>query len=356
MQDWKLSIGTAGAIGLRHLKTDAPPTTAYIMLGERCLRNCAFCAQARASTAGAKFLSRVAWHGEEEDRAIQAIGAAYREGKIKRVCLQVVETPDSFAIVARALAKFKAYPGLPVVVSCHVANVAQAEHLFALGAARLGIALDVATPALFAKIKGGSFEKRWQLLSACAAKFPGKITTHLIVGLGETEKEMWEQMCACVARKITVALFAFTPLQGTPLAATPPPDRSSYRRLQISLELLRRGYPATVVHCDATRITAIDLPHLAELLADGHAFYTCGCPDCNRPYYNDHPGRPLYNYHRPLTPAELTAALGESDLAQLSCEAGAAAVSSAPGSGTTVLSVSAVASITATKEKEAPHA
>jgi hypothetical protein len=33
MQDWKLSIGTAGAIGLRHLKTDAPPTTAYIMLG-----------------------------------------------------------------------------------------------------------------------------------------------------------------------------------------------------------------------------------------------------------------------------------------------------------------------------------
>ena len=147
MQDWKLSIGTAGAIGLRHLKTDAPPTTAYIMLGERCLRNCAFCAQARASTAGAKFLSRVAWHGEEEERAIRAIGAAYKEGKIKRVCLQVVETPDSFAIVARALAKFKAYPGLPVVVSCHVANVAQAEHLFALGAARLGqIAATGAAP------------------------------------------------------------------------------------------------------------------------------------------------------------------------------------------------------------------
>ena len=356
MQDWKLSIGTAGAVGLRHLKTDAPPTTAYIMLGERCLRNCAFCAQARASTAGAKFLSRVAWHGEEEDRAIQAIGTAYKEGKIKRVCLQVVETPDSFAIVARALAKFKAYPGLPVVVSCHVANVAQAEQLFALGAARLGIALDVATPALFARIKGGSFTQRWQLLCDCAAKFPGKITTHLIVGLGETEKEMWDLMCACVARKITVALFAFTPLQGTPLATTPPPDRSSYRRLQIGLELLRRGYPATVIHCDTTRITAIALPNLAQLLADGHAFYTCGCPDCNRPYYNDHPGRPLYNYHRPLTPAELTAAFQESGLAQLSGKTGAAEGSSEPGAGKTVLATGAAASRTAAKEKEAPHA
>lgn len=314
MNDWKLSIGTAGAVGLRHLKTDAPPTTAYIMLGERCIRNCAFCAQARTSTAGAKFLSRVAWHGEEEDRAIAAIGQAYMEGKIKRVCLQVVETPASFTIVARALAKFKAYPGLPVVVSCHIANVDQAAQLFELGAARLGIALDVATPSLFASIKGGSFAQRWQLLSNCAERFPGKITTHLIVGLGETEKEMWELICACFAKKITVALFAFTPLQGTPLAHLAPPDRSSYRRLQIALELLRRGYSPQIVHCDDTRILTIDVPHPAELLADGHAFYTCGCPDCNRPYYNDHPGHSLYNYHRPLNAEELQAALAESGL------------------------------------------
>ena len=60
MSVWKLSVGTAGAIGIRKLKTDALPTTAYIMLGEKCTRNCAFCAQARESTAAAKFLSRVA--------------------------------------------------------------------------------------------------------------------------------------------------------------------------------------------------------------------------------------------------------------------------------------------------------
>ena len=53
MQDWKLSIGTAGAIGLRHLKLDAP-TTAYIMLGNVVCAT-ALLRQARASTAGAKF-------------------------------------------------------------------------------------------------------------------------------------------------------------------------------------------------------------------------------------------------------------------------------------------------------------
>lgn len=314
MKDWKLSIGTAGAVGLRHLKMDAPPTTAYIMLGERCVRNCAFCAQARLSTAESKFLSRVAWHEEDEDLAIKAIGAAYLSGSIKRVCLQVVETAASLSLVQNALKKFKAYPGLPVVVSCHFSTTDQAQSLLDQGAARLGLALDAATPELYEKIKGGSFAHQWQLLCDCAARFPGRMTTHLIVGLGETEKEMWERICACSARQITVALFAFTPLKGTPLASCKPPVRASYRRLQLGLELLRQGVPAEKIHTDAERIVSIDLPHWQKLLQNGRAFRTCGCPDCNRPYYNDHPGQVLYNYHRPLTQAELKAAIQESEL------------------------------------------
>lgn len=316
-QAWKLSIGTAGALGLRRLKTDAPPTTAYLMLGERCSRNCAFCAQARESTAGAKFLSRVAWHEAEEDTSIEAIGQAWLAGKIKRVCLQVVSTPESLAIVKRALQKFQRYPGLPVVVSSHFTTVEQAAELFALGAARLGLALDAATPELFSQIKGGSFENRWQLLCACAERFPNLMTTHLIVGLGETEREMWERICACVQRHITVGLFAFTPLAGTPLAQRPQPDRSSYRRLQIGLELLRQGFKPETVQCDTTRIISVTLPsdlNLRQLLSSGRAFQTCGCPDCNRPYYNDHPRQILYNYHRPLTKDELELALEESGL------------------------------------------
>ena len=161
MSEWKLSIGTAGAVGARQLKIDALPTTAYVMLGEHCMRNCAFCAQARDSTSQSKFLSRVAWEETPEAEAIRNIGLAFQAGKIKRACLQVVNTPDSHALVLRALDEFKKYGDLPVVVSSHFTTVEQAAELFDKGAARLGLALDVATPELFASIKGGSWQNRW---------------------------------------------------------------------------------------------------------------------------------------------------------------------------------------------------
>ena len=37
----------------------------------------------------------------------------------------------------------------------------------------------------------------------------------------------------------------------------------------------------------------------------GDAFQTVGCPGCNRPYYNERPSGPLYNYPRDLTMEEL---------------------------------------------------
>ena len=284
------------------------------MLGEGCSCNCSFCAQARTSTAQGKFLSRIAWHEADFLTSVKAIVTAWQQGKIKRVCLQVVNTPASLKLVKKALQAFKKYPALPVVVSSNFASVEQATELFSLGAARLGLALDAATPKLFAQIKGGSFATRWQLLCACAEKFPQRITTHLIVGLGETELEMWQRLCACVAKQITVGLFAFTPLPGTPMAHFSAPDRSSYRRLQIGLELLRQGYGAEIVLCDNQRITGLALKNAAQLLANGQAFLTCGCADCNRPYYNDHPGHILYNYHRPLTAEELALAFKESGI------------------------------------------
>ena len=316
MSEWKLSIGTAGAVGSRKLKTDVLPTTAYIMLGERCTRNCAFCAQARESTAGSKFLSRVAWQETPEAEAIKNIGEAFQSGKIKRVCLQVVNRPDSHEVVTRALQEFKKYGELPVVVSSHFASVQQAAELFALGASRLGLALDVATPELFASIKGGSWQNRWDLLCACAERFPGKMTTHLIVGLGETEEEMWQVICSCWDHKITVALFAFTPLKGTKFAERQPPDRGSYRRLQIGLELLKKGYSPSLIECSEGKIAKIKVASLQEILADGNAFRTTGCEDCNRPYYNERPRQILYNYHRPLTSEELGLALKESGVVE----------------------------------------
>jgi biotin synthase-related radical SAM superfamily protein len=50
---------------------------------------------------------------------------------------------------------------------------------------------------------------------------------------------------------------------------------------------------------------------LHEILADGVAFQTSGCPDCNRPFYNERPGGPMYNYPEPLTSQQIKAAIEE---------------------------------------------
>jgi biotin synthase-related radical SAM superfamily protein len=47
---------------------------------------------------------------------------------------------------------------------------------------------------------------------------------------------------------------------------------------------------------------------------EGEAFETSGCADCNRPYYNEQPGGPLYNYPRPLTSEETQRAIQEMEI------------------------------------------
>jgi len=45
---------------------------------------------------------------------------------------------------------------------------------------------------------------------------------------------------------------------------------------------------------------------LGEVIRTGEPFVTSGCPGCNRPYYNEKPGGPLYNYPRQPLPEEIS--------------------------------------------------
>jgi biotin synthase len=44
---------------------------------------------------------------------------------------------------------------------------------------------------------------------------------------------------------------------------------------------------------------------LQQVVETGSPFLTSGCPGCNRPYYNERPGGPLYNYPRQPLPEEI---------------------------------------------------
>jgi lipoyl synthase len=318
MKVWKLSAGTAWVIGKQKLKSDALPTTAYIMLGEKCRSNCGFCAQARESQAHTSLLSRITWPDFAPQDVVQDIAAAHKTGVLKRACLQVVSGHDSWTETLQAVDLLKLHSDVPVCVSSHIDSVDQAEDLMRRGAERICIALDAATPELYGEVKGGAWERRWDLLTQCASRLPNRVTTHLIVGLGESEMEMVRIMTACIERGITVGLFAFTPIRGTAMSQRQPPEVGHYRRIQIAHQILKKGYGQKAFVFDRGRITGCTLPveELRELLADGTVFQTSGCADCNRPYYNERPGGIMYNYPRPLTTPEVEQAILASGLGE----------------------------------------
>jgi len=316
MNLWKISAGTACVIGKKKIKANALPTTAYIMLGEKCSNNCQFCAQSRESEARADLLSRVTWPTVAIEEATAGINDAYTAGKLKRACLQVVGSVDSWNTTVCAVESLHNRSKVPICVSSHLETVEQAEELVARGAERVCIALDAVTPVLYAKVKNGDWAAKWSLLLSCAEALPGRITTHLIVGLGESEEEMVQRMAICIDKGISIGLFAFTPVRGTALAEKLPPKIAQYRRIQIAHQLLKRGYSQDVIAYQNGCISEFKVPE-AELIAvlmDGQAFQTSGCVDCNRPYYNERPGGVMYNYPHPLTSLEAMEAIKECEI------------------------------------------
>ncbi len=314
MNYWKLSAGTANVIGQRPVKSDVQPTTAYIMLGESCQNNCRFCAQARESTARDRLLSRITWPECPSAEAAAGIAAAHEQGLLKRACFQVVTTAANSASALDAVRALHAVSSVPVCVASDIATLEQARKLLRAGSERLCIALDAATPDIHHVTKSGSWERKWQLLVDCAQQFPGRVTTHLIVGLGETEQELVTTIAACLTRNITVGLFAFTHIKGTAWSERPAPDIGCYRRIQIAYYLLQQGYSLDKIIFDKQRIVGFSCEQLEQLLDSGKAFETSGCPDCNRPYYNERPGGIMFNYPRPLTSRECQAAIAASGI------------------------------------------
>jgi lipoyl synthase len=310
---WRVSSGSAAVLGLVALTMDAAPTTAYLMLGERCQRACAFCAQARDSRAGADALSRVAWPPFAASQVAEAVTRAYGEGRIARACFQVTVHPGYMEHALAAVATLHRLSAVPICVSIAARTTAEVSALLDAGAERVTLALDAATPSLYHAVKGGNWGSTWDLLMGAAELFPGRIGTHLIAGLGESEREMVERIQILYDRGVTIGLFALTPVRGSAWESRQAPELASYRRVQAAHWLIVQSQARAeqMAYSADGRIIdlGIDEGALRVLLGDGTAFRTAGCPGCNRPYYNERPGGPLYNHPCALTPGDAQAEL-----------------------------------------------
>jgi len=274
--------------------------------------NCAFCAQARESQAGALHLSRVTWPEYDLGTVVERLAGAAARGTLRRVCLQVTVTADAFARSLELLRSVKAACDLPFDVAILPRNLDQVRRLLAAGADHIGFGLDAACERVFRRVKGGDWARSLALLEDTARAFPGRAAVHLIVGLGETEREMVERFQWAHDRGVTVGLFAFTPVRGTHLAGQPPPPLSVYRRMQAARYLVVHGGARLedMAFDAGGRLTRLGAP----LPRQGQIFETSGCPDCNRPFYNEQPGGPLYNYPYPPEPDQVARAILEMEI------------------------------------------
>ncbi len=257
-------------------------------------------------------LSRVNWPSWDEEQVLSAVKQAFRTGSIERCCLQVTVSPGYMERVKEIAARIGQQ--LPLGASV-VANVDQVGELLGAGLERVGLSLDAVNEEAYQRIKGGNLGEALAEIEEAARRFPGRVATHLMIGLGETEEEMVRVIERLCEWGVTVALFAFTPVAGTAMEHELPPPLESYRRIQAARHLIihRRATVEHFAFSQQGKILHFGLSEeeLRASLSDGKAFETSGCPGCNRPYYNEPPSGPLYNYPRPLTTDEQRQAIRE---------------------------------------------
>jgi biotin synthase-related radical SAM superfamily protein len=320
----RASTGTAGALGLIRLHSNAEPTTAYVMTytNGSCRANCSFCPQARESSSNKEMLSRVAWPDFSFEAFMERVILGIREGKISRICIQALNYPDFVEDIFQICSTILCMTSIPISVSCPPMTKTQMERLKLLGVDRIGIPIDGATPEVFEKVKGAAAggPYRWEshlLALARAVEVFGRdrVSTHLIVGLGETEREIVEVIEKLSSMGVNPSLFALTPVKGTKLEASRPPDIGQYRRVQVARYLIMRGLSSSQLMRFDGAGKIIDFGASTEVLNQtlslGNPFKTLGCPSCNRPYYTESPRGPIYNYPRDLNESERKKSLQE---------------------------------------------
>ncbi len=303
----RVSIGSLGVLGLRDIKLPAPPTTLYLMVGERCMYNCAYCPQSQSSHGSTEFLSRVIWPVADWQELKMAIKNTHRA--VRRICFQVVNSPNFLEDTLFFVKDTVSVSKLPVSVSVRLTNLDEVKKIFDAGAQRVGLALDVATEKTFEKFRGGNFQNTVSFILNAGRQFPHRITTHIIVGMGETDKELYKIMKNFFNNTITVGLFAFTPVKGTILEKKSPPRLLRYRRIQLMRYLFANNLPFKPQFDEKENLTSIELESADRILKNPEIFITSGCPHCNRPYYNETPTGPMFNF--PFAPKKIDSILNE---------------------------------------------
>lgn len=298
----RASLGTLALLGLINVELVEKPTTAYILLHSEggCMGECVFCPQSRLSKSDKALVSRVSWP-EAEIRFL--LNNMKKNSTLRRICIQTV-IKNGFQNDVLRILNYIREEGIRKPISLSTTPVSK-EHLLQfkeLGVDAMGIGFDAATPELFITVrKPYSWGCYLKFLKESIDVFgPNNVYVHLIYGLGEGDVGFFNSMKYFKDLGVKISLFSFTPVKGTLAENWRRPSIVGYRKMQILKYFMDLGVKVDdYVRIEGDRLV-LNRELLTEILDDISRFYdafiTSGCPNCNRPFYNEGVRGPYYNY------------------------------------------------------------
>ncbi len=280
-----------------------------------CFANCAYCGLARQRSGEFRHKSfiHVEWPTYQLEAVLERMN---KHGNgLQRICISMITNPKARQHLVEVIGNIKAQTDLPisVLIAPTLVNEDDLIRFKESGADRVGIAIDAATPDLFEQLRGKSvqgphrWDKYWEMVALALEVFgKGKVGVHLVVGLGETEREMVTLLQSAHDLDSRTHLFSFFPEKGSLLEDLPQPPVGQYRRIQLARFLVEENMTSLndLAFDERERIDAFGIPEdqLLAVINSGLPFMTSGCPGkdgkmaCNRPYGNSLPGPNIRNY------------------------------------------------------------
>jgi biotin synthase len=298
--------------GLFHRNARLKGLNLLLHYEEGCRGRCAFCglSSLRRTAPKGKTFIRVDWPLYPVEEVIER---SKRIEYIHRVCISMITHRKAIEDTIYLIRRFNKETDLLISVLISPTLIKNSNPLNAMkqaGADKIGVAIDAATPQLFDRLRGKGvngphhWDHYWEVARMAIEVF-GKFNVgiHLIVGLGETEKEMVETIQKGQNLGLKTHLFSFFPEKGSPMERHLPPPIDQYRRIQLARWIINEelGSFDNMKFDEKGRLIdfGIDIKPLIEM---GDPFMTSGCPGkdgkvaCNRPYGNERPSGPIRNF------------------------------------------------------------
>ncbi len=290
---------------------------------EGCRANCAYCGLARHREAERDYADRnfirVDWPAVPIDDIVDIVARDPQASPFHRMCISMITHPrsddDTLTVLKRWTDRIDP-AAIPVSILSNPTTMTRAdvERLHELGADIFTVALDAATPALFERTRGKGvqsphrWDKYWEVLMDARDVFgPQKFGAHIIVGMGESEREVLELIQRIVDLGGHSHMFCFFPERGSLMDHLPATPRDQWRRVQLARYLIDyRGVRVDHMRFDGDgRLVDFGIPagELDDVIDAGVAFRTSGCPGkfaedvsaCDRPY-GDSPPSDIASY------------------------------------------------------------